>query len=46
MVLAVLYDHTIMHVGPLGHSAVVFHVLSFFHVFYVLLTLCVVLFYL
>jgi len=30
--LAILYDHMIMYVGLLGHSAVVFHVL-FFHVF-------------
>jgi len=34
----------IMYVGLLGHSAVVFHV-SFFHVFYVLLTVCVVVFF-
>ena len=32
---AILYDHMIMYVGLFGHSAVVFHVLMFFRVFFV-----------
>jgi len=35
----------IMYVGLFGHSAVDFHVLMFFHVFFVLLTVCVVVFF-
>jgi len=34
-----------MYVGLFGHSAVVFHVFVFFHVFYVLPTVCVVVFF-
>jgi len=30
VVLAILYDHMIMYVGLLSHSAVVFHVIMFF----------------
>jgi len=36
----------IMYVGLFGHSAVVFHVLMFFSCFYVLLTVCMVVFFL
>ena len=43
VLLATLYDH--MFVGLLGHSAVVFHVFMFFSCFYVLLTVCVAVFY-
>ena len=39
LLLDILYDHMIMYVGLFGHSAVVFHV------FYVLLTVCVVVFF-
>jgi len=39
------YTVLIMYVGLFGHSAVVFHVFTFFHVFYVLLTVCVVVFF-
>ena len=40
------YDHIIMYVGLIGHSAVVFHVFMFFSCFsWVLLTLCVVVLY-
>ena len=38
-------DIQIMYVGLFGHSTVVFHVLWFFSFFYVLLTVCVVVFY-
>ena len=43
LLLAILYDHMIMYVGLLGHSAVVFHVLKkiFFSCFYVLMTVWV-----
>ena len=43
VLLATLYDH--MFVGLLGHSAVVFHVFMFFSCSYVLLTVCVVVFF-
>jgi len=33
LLLAILYNHLIMHVGLFGHSAVVFHVFMFFLVF-------------
>jgi len=39
LLLAILYDHMIMYVGLFGQSAVVFHV------FFVLLTACVVVFF-
>ena len=42
LLLAILYDHTITYVGLFGHSAVVFNVFSRF---YVLLTVCVVVFF-
>ena len=45
LLLAILYDHMIMHVGLFGHSAVVFRVFMLFHVFYVLMTVCVVVFF-
>jgi len=45
LLLATLYDHMIMYVGLLGHSAVVFRVYVFFSCFYVSLTACVVVFY-
>ena len=40
LLLAILYNHMIMHVGLFGHSAVVFRIF-----FYVLLTVCVVVFF-
>jgi len=43
--IAILYDHTIMYVGLFGHAAVVFHVFCFFSCFYVLPTVCVVVFF-
>ena len=39
VLLSILYDHVIMYVGLFHHSAAVFHV------FYVLLTVCVVVFF-
>ena len=38
LLLAILYDHMIMYVGLLGHSAVVFNV--FLNVFWLFVCLC------
>ena len=40
-----VYDHMIMSVGLFGHSTVVFRVFNVFSCFYVLLTVCVVVFF-
>ena len=45
LLLAILYDHMIMYLGLFGHFAVVFRDFMFFPCFYVLLTVCVVVFF-
>jgi len=43
VLIATLYDHIVMYIGLFGHSAFVFHVFIF-SCFYVILTVCVVVF--